>query len=357
MPDEPPTNGDEPLRASASSDGEPADDAESVFETAQAWLAEGRRLVWATVVSTFRSSPRPLGSQMVIADDGRFAGSVSGGCVEAAVIAAAAQLFAGQPSRTVRYGVSSEQAWDVGLPCGGKLEVFMGEVPPNLLAHVVEGRRRRQSVGWVTDLSSGAQSLSVGALQPEPALSEVLTAALGGEQSQLIEAADRRVFVHVVPAPPRLVVVGAVHLTQALAELAKSCGFEVIVVDPRTAFATRARFPSARLCHDWPDEALDALPLDRRTAVVVLSHDAKLDEPALMSALRSESFYIGALGSRRTQEARRQRLAEAGFGDADLARIHGPVGLAIGAVTAPEMAVAIMAEIVQARRRGTSQPY
>jgi xanthine dehydrogenase accessory factor len=164
------------------------------------------------------------------------------------------------------------------------------------------------------------------------------------------------VFLHVVSAAPRLIVVGAVHLTQALGELALLSGFELLVVDPRTVFATAERFPRARLVHEWPDEALRRLSPDRRTAVVVLSHDAKLDEPALDAALRSEAFYVGALGSHRTQESRKKRLAESGFSELDLKRIHGPVGLSIGAETTPEIAVAIMAEIIAARRGALALP-
>jgi xanthine dehydrogenase accessory factor len=185
-------------------------------------------------------------------------------------------------------------------------------------------------------------------------LAEAVARAVAQDRSQLIELEGRRIFAHVSAAPLRLVVVGAVHLTQALGDLATLNGFEVIVIDPRTAFATPERFPRATLVHDWPDSALAALCPDSRTAVVVLSHDAKLDEPALVTALRSPCFYIGALGSQRTQQARRRRLADEGFGEAELARIHGPVGLDIGALTTPEIAVAIMAEIIQARRKPRS---
>jgi xanthine dehydrogenase accessory factor len=170
------------------------------------------------------------------------------------------------------------------------------------------------------------------------------------EQSQLLDVAGRRLFVHVRAAPLRLVVVGAVHLTQALVDLAKLSGIDVIVVDPRMAFASEERFPGVTLVHEWPDAALSSLRLDRRTAVVVLSHDAKLDEPALEAALKSECFYIGALGSQRTQRARRERLAASGFLPAQLERIHGPVGLDIGALTTPEIAISIMAELIECWR-------
>jgi xanthine dehydrogenase accessory factor len=330
-------------------------DAESVVEIASQWFDEGRRVAWATVVSTWSSSPRPLGSQMVVADDGRFAGSVSGGCVEAAVIQAAMELLGGGGHRTLVFGVSTEQAWDVGLPCGGKIEVFLAEAPRALIEQVALARSGRSSVAHVTDLARGTQELwgpgQAGSLHAGGPLTQAIAQAVHHDRSQLIELEARRVFVHVTAAPLRLVVVGAVHLAQALAPLAELSGFELIVIDPRTAFATPQRFPGATLLHDWPDVALRGLAPDRRTAVVVLSHDAKLDEPALTVALESECFYIGALGSRRTQLARRVRLSEAGFSETELDRIHGPVGLDIGAVTTPEIAVAIMGQIIEKWRR------
>jgi xanthine dehydrogenase accessory factor len=333
-----------------------AADAEAVYEVAKRWFEEGRRVAWATVVETWSSSPRPVGSQMVIADDGRFAGSISGGCVESAVIQAALDLFgaASPASKTLAYGVSTEQAWDVGLPCGGKIEVFLGETPRALLTRLSLARRGRSSSTYLTDLAQGTQELwepGTGLLAAHTGLAGAVAESVRQERSRVVEGDGRRVFVHVLSAPLRLVVVGAVHLTQALAELSELSGFELIVIDPRTAFATSERFPRATLLHDWPDVALSKIEPDARTAIVTLSHDAKLDEPALVAALQSDCFYIGALGSQRTQQARRRRLGELGFDEAQLARIHGPVGLDIGALTTAEIAIAIMAQIIQARRQ------
>jgi xanthine dehydrogenase accessory factor len=336
-------------------------DAESVLESAEGWSAAGQRVAWATVVGTWRSSPRPLGSQMAIAFDGQFAGSVSGGCVEGAVIEAAGQLLRGGQPSTLAYGVSTESAWEVGLPCGGKIEIYLAELPRPMLTQLLEARRNRTTLACLTDLEQRVQELwqpgaASAVVAREGALSTGIARAYLEEQSQLVEAEGRRVFVHMLAAPLRLVVVGAVHLTQVLAQFSEVFGFELIVVDPRTAFATPERFPHARLLHDWPDLALQQLGLDRRSAVVVLSHDAKLDEPALLAALRSDCFYVGALGSQRTQQARRRRLLEEGISEAALERLHGPVGLDIGALTTPEIAVAILAEIIQVRRKPTARP-
>jgi xanthine dehydrogenase accessory factor len=333
-------------------------DADSVLETADAWLKAGQRVAWATVVGTWRSSLRPLGSQMVIASDGQFAGSVSGGCVEGAVIEAAGTLLSGGQPTTLAYGVSSESAWEVGLPCGGKIEIFLTELQRPMLESLLDARRRRRTLACLTDLELRTQELwqpgdPSSLIGEDEALRERVAHAFRAEQSELIELPGRRVFAGVNASPLRLVVVGAVHLSQVLAQLAEPFGFELIVVDPRTAFATPERFPGARLLHDWPDAALGAIGLDRRTAVVVLSHDAKIDEPALSAALRGDCFYVGALGSRRTQEARRRRLAGEGISEAALDRLHGPIGLDIGALTTPEIAVSILAELIQVRRAAT----
>jgi xanthine dehydrogenase accessory factor len=330
-------------------------DRESVLESTHAWLLEGERVAWATVIATWSSSPRPLGSQMSIAAGGRFAGSVSGGCVESAVIVAAGEVLSGGAARTLTFGVSTEQAWEVGLPCGGTIEVFLSEARLPVVALLREAQQRRVSVVRLSDVVSGAEEVWTPGdpsrlTGDDPELYRLVKLAAQREQSQLLELAGRRIFVHVVAARLRLVVVGAVHLTQALVDLAQFSGVDVTVVDPRTAFASEARFPGVRLVHEWPDAALSGLGLDRGTAVVLLSHDAKLDEPALEVALQSECFYIGALGSRRTQQARRERLAMSGWGEAQLERIHGPVGLDIGASTTPEIAISIMAEIIQAWR-------
>jgi xanthine dehydrogenase accessory factor len=336
-------------------------EAESVLEAAAAWMNAGERVAWATVVGTWRSSPRPLGSQMAIASDGQFAGSVSGGCVEGAVIEAAGELLRGGRPTTLAYGVSSESAWEVGLPCGGKIEIFLAELSRPLLERLLAARRQRTPLACLTDLDRGVQEVWHPGAAAEGAASEILSGAPGvlagvseafhTEQSQVLEVEGRRVFVHLLAPPLRLVVVGAVHLAQVLAQFNQAFGFELVVVDPRTAFATPERFPGATLLHDWPDVALEKLAPDRRTAVVVLSHDAKLDEPALLAALRSDCFYLGALGSQRTQEVRRRRLLQEGISEAALARLHGPIGLNIGALTTPEIAVSILAELIAVRRQ------
>ncbi len=224
-----------------------------------------------------------------------------------------------------------------------------------LLDRLVADRAAKRPAALVTDLADGSQAIvREGDVEGDLALDEAALAevrlALRRDDSDILEAAGRRYFVQVHNPPPRLFLVGAVHIAQALAPMAALTGYGVSVIDPRRSFATDARFPGLALSHDWPDEAMAALGLDSRTAVVTLTHDPKLDDPALASALRSPAFYIGALGSKRTHAGRLARLAKDGFSPADLARIHGPVGLAIGALSPAEIAVSILAQITAVRR-------
>jgi xanthine dehydrogenase accessory factor len=326
--------------------------AESVVEVAASWLRAGRKVALATVIDTWNSSPRPVGSQMAVDDRGLFQGSVSGGCVEAAIIEASTALLAGGEPKTFEFGVTNERAWEVGLPCGGTVEVFLQRAELPVLEAILAAKARRALFGIETALKSGRSTVFEAGSVPG-ALAATWSELVRGpddEASAIAEISGGRSFVQLVRPPMRMVIIGGVHLAQALAPLAKSAGFDVIIVDPRAAFANDDRFKGVELVLEWPDEALKKRPLDRRTAVVALSHDAKLDEPALSAALRSDCFYIGALGSKKTQESRRARLLEAGFSETEHARIHGPIGLKIGAKTTPEIAISIIAQVIERRR-------
>jgi xanthine dehydrogenase accessory factor len=340
-------------------------DAEDVLQTASAWLSGGKRVALATVVATWGSSPRPAGSQLAVREDGAFVGSVSGGCVEGAVVEEALGVMAGGQPRLLAFGVADETAWEVGLACGGKIRIYVerleasGQAAGDTLARLLADRAARRTVVVATTLATGEQRLihpfePAGGSSVDPALRAAAHAAAVADQSSALELAGSEIFLRVHNPPLRLVVVGAVHIAQALCPMAAIAGFAVTVVDPRTAFATPERFPGVTLSTDWPDRALEALSLDHRSAVVTLTHDPKLDEPALAAALRSRAFYIGALGSTRTQTSRLGRMRGLGFDDATLARIHGPVGLDIGARSAAEIAVSILAQIVERLRRQPS---
>jgi xanthine dehydrogenase accessory factor len=324
-------------------------EADDVLEQAAAWLAGGRKIALATVIRTWGSSPRPVGSQLVVDENGSFLGSVSGGCIEGAVIGEAiAAMKDGEP-RTLEFGVSDEQAWEVGLACGGNVHVY---VRPESETGVIQQLIDARPIVVATDLQTGERTI----IRPgEPAadvseeLAEASRAAIRDDKSTTLDSGGAQVFVHAFNKPLRMFIVGAVHISQALVPMARLAGYDVTVIDPRGAFATEARFPEVALSEEWPDDAIDALKIDSRTAVVTLTHDPKLDDPALDRALKSDCFYIGALGSKRTHGKRLERLTEIGFGEKDFARIHAPVGLDLGATSPAEIAVSILAEIVAAK--------
>jgi xanthine dehydrogenase accessory factor len=328
------------------------DDHDDILGAARGFLERGQRGALATVVTTWGSSPRPVGSLLAVAEGGAFTGSVSGGCVEGAVVSEADAVIKSGGAKLLKFGISNEQAWDVGLACGGKVEILVAPLTGTEaeLAKIAEAQRAQRGAVLATDIENGKSTALIEGEKPDGALADAAMTALGADASRTVEIGGRKVFLNVFAPPSRMVLVGAVHIAQALAPMAALAGYAVTVVDPRSAFATEARFPGVDISHDWPDEALAAFKPDRRTAVVTLTHDPKLDDPALAAALRSGAFYIGALGSRKTHAARLGRLKEQGFGDADIARIHGPVGLAIGAVSPAEIAVAILGEITRDRR-------
>ncbi|HNN95287.1 MAG TPA: XdhC family protein [Pseudomonadota bacterium] len=343
-------------------------DAQVLLQQAASWQARGERVAVATVVKTWGSSPRPPGSLLCISETGQFVGSVSGGCIEGAVIGAAQEAMADGQPRLLEFGVTNDMAWEVGLACGGQVQVFVrplatgggdAELDRQLLAALLA----RRSVVLVTTIPDGIRQLiseDVISIAPSAALPADLhaavTEALASDRPVELTApsgeaaGSLRYFVQPFCAPSRLLIIGAVHIAQPLSQLAAIAGFEVIIIDPRTAFASEDRFPGVERLTTWPGPALSGLGLDRRSAVVTLTHDPKLDDPALEAALRSPAFYIGSLGSGKTHSARLQRLRSRGFSDADLTRIHGPVGLKISARSPAEIAVSILAELVAVLR-------
>lgn len=298
-------------------------DNDSVIAAARNWA--GARMALATVVSTWGSAPRPRGSHLLVHEDGRFEGSVSGGCVESDIMALAAEVIAGAPFALRRYGVADAAAWEVGLPCGGEIAVIVQPISaegfdPALFDAIAAARTEGRALEVATDLATGRSS----------------TGPLPG------------VFINRYEPPRRLLIVGAVQIAQVLAGLARELGIATIVIDPRGRFLTSERFPGVTLDDRWPDEAVAALRPDGATAVVTLSHDPKIDDPALVAALKSGAGYVAALGSRRSHAARRERLAAAGLSPEQIDRVEGPAGIDIGAVGPAEIALSIAAGIVRA---------
>lgn len=317
----------------------------SAAEIALDWHQAGRGAALATVVQTWGSAPRRVGAQLVVSGDGRLEGSVSGGCVEGAVVMEAQEALADGKHRVLEYGVSDGDAFAVGLACGGTIRILVepvgGSMPVGLLADLVAAQKARVQVAYEVNLTTG-----VGAV-----LREAYPERMRLDRSGVEENGETFVAVH--NPPLKLIVVGAVHIAQALVPMAQLAGYDPAVIDPRAAFASPDRFPGVTLLEDWPDEAVAALGLDARTALVLLTHDPKLDDPALEAGLRQKCFYIGALGSKRTHAKRVERMLAAGFGAQDIDRIHGPVGLDIGAAGPAEIAVAILAEMTAVLRGKT----
>ena len=297
-----------------------------ILASATSWA--GAPMALATVIETWRSAPCPVGTHMLVNADGRFVGSVSGGCVEGDVLHVAAGVIAGAPAVLRRYGVADGTAWEVGLPCGGDIQVLIQPVSdagfaPGLFDRIIDARGKGQTLYIGTDLESG--------------LSRVAGAAG---------------FVNAYPPPRRLLIIGAVEIAASLAAIAGSQGFAVTLCDPRARFLTAERFPGVALDDRWPDEAVTAFAPDSRSAVVTLSHDPKIDDPALIAALASPAAYIASLGSKASHAARLSRLSAAGVSADSLARIEGPAGVAINAVSAPEIALSIAGGMIRAFNDG-----
>jgi xanthine dehydrogenase accessory factor len=315
------------------------------------WLKDGERVAIATVVSTWGSAPRPAGSYMAISERGEMAGSVSGGCVESAVVNAAKEVLKDQKPQRLHFNVADETAWNVGLSCGGEIDIFVHAADKSVLQDLLPKIKADLPVAISTVISGpglGEQSFAV-----------ALNGANGHGESEVIEAqpvvkktGEVEEFVNPIHPSPTLIMIGGVHIAAVLAKLADEISFRTIVIDPRKAFASTERFENVdQVLNEWPQHAMNELHLTKATAVTSLSHDPKIDDPALIAALQSPAFYVGALGSSRTQTARRERLRAAGISEENLDRLHAPIGIEIGAETPEEIALAIMAQVIAEYRK------
>ena len=322
-----------------------SNDLSIVNAAARRWLAEGQPLAEATVIETWGSAPVGVGGRMIIANDDAFQGSVSGGCVEADVIALALGVIADGNPKSMTFGIADETAWRAGLPCGCKIRVLvrpMDDDETGKAAEAVRNDRRLRVVA--TNLQDGSQRLYERA---DGAAGEIATAFASGS-SQIVQSDSGEIFLNVLRPAPRIAIVGATHVAQILTELAKTAGYDVVVVDPRSAFASVARFDPSTAITAWPEAEIRDFAADPFTAIVTLTHVGHIDDEALKIAIRSPCGYVGALGSRKTHADRVARLKTAGFTDAEIARIRAPIGLNIGGRSPGEIAVSILAEVVAA---------
>ena len=327
-------------------------------------VGDNKSIALATVVQTWGSSPRRAGAKMALTPEGKITGSVSGGCVEGAVFEEGVEALKSNRPKLLHFGVADETAWEVGLACGGSIDIFVKPLDSELFKSLHSVLTEEQSAALVTVIKGPDEILGremlvqengsvAGTLRDdlnEQTLNLAKETLAGGESRRLMLNEGIEVFMEVILPPPALIAVGGVHITIALMALAKTLGYRTVVVDPRTAFGNETRFPNVdRLIPLWPQEAFQKIPITRSTAIAMLTHDPKLDDPALKIALPSPAFYVGALGSKTTQAKRRQRLLDEGLSEEQLNRLHGPIGLEIGAGTPEEIAISIMAEIVAAR--------
>ncbi len=309
-----------------------------VLETLERWTGEGLRVVTATVVKTERSAPRDAGAVLAVSERGEVAGSVTGGCVEPAVYEEAQAVLAGGPPRLVSYGIADEEAFEVGLPCGGTVHIFLTTARRDLIEQLAAAIKDETPVVLAMEVSG-------------PKMGEQRLVGLDGHFEPVV---DGDTFYLPFAPRPNMYVFGAVDHAAAVARIGKFLGYRVTVCDARARFATRERFPDVdEIVVRWPDEFLRAAPVDERTAICVLTHDHKFDVPLLKVALETPAGYIGAMGARRTNESRNERLLAEGVTEEQLARIHAPIGLRIGSRTPEEVAVAVAAEIVATRRQAT----
>jgi xanthine dehydrogenase accessory factor len=339
-----------------------------VIEAIDGWLAAGETTIaLATVIRTWGSAPRKVGAKMAFTAGGRFiTGSVSGGCVEGAVIEAGGEVLATGWPRLLHFGVADETAWGVGLACGGTIDVLVEPLDLQIYAAARDRIVSHHSVAVVTVIRGPAELIGRKLVVGEAVIAGGLDDGLDAAAVELAHDARQparyeltggvEVFIDALRPSPALVIVGGAHIAVALARFARIIGYRTVVIDPRRAFGSESRFPDVdQLIQSWPGEAFEEFPLQADMAVVTLSHDPKIDDPALSAALASDVFYIGALGSRETHARRRERLSDLGFTGERLARIHAPIGLDIGADNPEEIALAIMAEVVAAYRRPTNR--
>ena len=315
---------------------------DNLLQVATQWHEKGIGAVIATVVETWGSAPRRVGSQLIVSGDGKMEGSVSGGCVEGAVVLEALESLKDNETKVLEYGVSDDDAFAVGLACGGKIRVLVEPVgkqmPQKLLQELGDAISKDQSVIYEINIKTLQRRLVYNAYEDR----------IRKDRSGFKD--DQITFLNVYSPKIKMDIVGAVHIAQALVPIAKIAGFFPRIIDPRESFANHERFGSVEISNDFPDVALTKTKPNYRTAVVLLTHDPKLDDPALHIALQSEAFYIGALGSKTTHQQRKERLRNSGFKEKQIERIYGPIGLDIGASSPEEIAISILSEVIATLR-------
>ena len=324
----------------------------NIFNKAKSFIEQNKRFAVSTVISTWGSSPRPIGSQMLVSEDNEIVGSVSGGCIEGSVIQTSLDIINGSQPRVLNFGVSDEKAWEVGLTCGGKISVYVERDfnLSHLLDEIIQKIHSRTTFCIIKDIKEHKNQLYLNSIEKSKNQNiKSIFRNINLSSSGMTE--DKNNFVRIFLPKIKIIIIGAVHIAQHLETLCSECGFFVDIVDPRESFTTKERFKIGELINLWPEEYFEKNIIDERTAVVLLTHDPKIDDQGIHAALNSNAFYIGCLGSKRTHSKRLGRLKDAGFSDKKLNRIHGPIGLDISAKSPAEISVSIMAQIIQIQNK------
>ncbi|HMR99613.1 MAG TPA: XdhC family protein [Anaerolineales bacterium] len=328
----------------------------------QHWQKEGESIALATVIQTWGSAPRRIGSHMAFTLSGKIAGSVSGGCVENTVIEAGMQVLKMNHPQLLHFGVADETAWGVGLACGGSIDVFVQPLDAQVFHEIKKVINNEEGAHHVTVIGGAEELLGEQVLIQDNRIvagslgngidSRVLNLSPEISMPQQLAMEEAQVFINVIRPAPTLVIVGGVHIAIALASLAKTLGYQIILIDPRKAWGNETRFPHVdSLIQLWVDEAFEQIKINPSTAIAVLTHDPKIDDPAIKLALNSSAFYVGALGSKNTNAKRRERLLSDGVSESQMDKVHAPIGLDIGAQNPEEIALAVMSQIVQTFRK------
>jgi len=324
----------------------------NIFNKAKNFIEQNKRFAVSTVISTWGSSPRPIGSQMLVSEDNEIVGSVSGGCIEGSVIQTSLDIINGSQPRVLNFGVSDEKAWEVGLTCGGKISVYVERDFDfsHLLDEMIMKINSRTPFCIIKDIKEHKNHLYLNSTEKSKNQNiKFIFKNINLSSSGMTE--DKNNFVRIFLPKIKIIIIGAVHIAQHLETLCRECGFFVDIIDPRETFATKERFKIGELINLWPEEYFERNIIDERTAVVLLTHDPKIDDQGIHASLNSNAFYIGCLGSKRTHLKRLERLKDAGFNDKQLNRIHGPIGLDISAKSPAEISVSIMAQIIQIQNK------
>ena len=314
-------------------------DLDDIFTPTSIWLKNKEKVALATVISTWGSAPRKVGGQMAINNFGEIIGSVSGGCVESSVITEAKAAIEDRQIKIKDYGISDDMAWEVGLACGGELKILIQPLEENdeIILKTAKKIYDREPVTLIVNCKSGERKI-------------VESDSLNFKKISFLDK-ENQIFYHAVSPKPRLFVVGAGHISQSLVSMAQITGYEVILIDPREHFANKKRFPECKIINEWPDDALKNFNLNETSHLVTLTHDPKIDDPALIKVLNSNIGYVGSLGSKRTHEKRIIRLNSNGIDKEKLSKIHSPIGLDISSKTPEEISISILAELTQFRRK------